>query len=80
MGKNLELIEIDCQQEFIPFSTKVQKVLEKENEHRSAIFSTGYTLKTQDAVLGEYSLLEKWRTENSSIPIVALSVYGVSLL
>ena len=38
VGKNLELIEVDFQQEFIPFSTKVQKVLEKENERRSAIF------------------------------------------
>ena len=37
VGKNLELIESDGQQEYIHFSAKFQKALDKENERRSSI-------------------------------------------
>ena len=74
VGKNLELIESDGQQEYIPFSSKFQKALDKENERRSSIIALLNTLKEQDAVLGEDPLLERWCRENAPISITALSV------
>ena len=73
VGKNLELIESDGQQEYIPFSAKFQKALDKENERRSSIIALLNTLKEQNAVLGEDPLLERWACENIPIPITALS-------
>ncbi len=73
VGKNLELIESDGQQEYIPFSAKFQKALDKENERRSSITALLNTLKEQDAVLGEDPLLERWCRENAPISITALS-------
>lgn len=73
VGKNLELIESDGDQEYIPFSAKFQKALDKENERRAAISSLLDTLKMQDAVLREDPLLERWSSENTPIPIAALS-------
>lgn len=73
VGKNLELIESDGQQEYVPFSAKFQKALDKENERRSSIIILLNTLKEQDAVLGEDPLLERWCRENAPISITALS-------
>ena len=73
VGKNLELIESDDQQEYIPFSAKLQKALDKENERRSTISSLLDTLKEQDPVLREDLLLERWMSENTPIPISALN-------
>ena len=73
VGKNLELIESDGQQEYIPFSAKFQKALDKENERRSSIIILLNTLKEQDAVLGEDPLLERWCREDAPISITALS-------
>lgn len=73
VGKNLELIESDGDQEYIPFSAKFQKALDKENERRASISSLLDTLKMQDAVLREDPLLERWSNENTPILIAALS-------
>lgn len=73
VGKNLELIQSDGRQEYIPYSAKFQKALDKENKRRSAISSLLDTLKAQDAVLRGDPLLERWSSENTPIPITALS-------
>lgn len=73
VGKNLELIESDGQQEYIPFSAKFQKALDKENERRAAISSLLDMLRAQDTALNEDPLLERWCNDNIAIPIAALS-------
>ena len=73
VGKNLELIESDGQQEYIPFSAKFQKALDKENERRAAISSLLDMLRAQDTALNEDPLLERWCNDNIAIPITALS-------
>ena len=64
VGKNLELIESDGQQEYIPFSSKFQKALDKENERRKNVREKLQFLISQDPTCGENAVVLQWLDDN----------------
>ena len=67
VGKNLELIESDGQQEYIPFSAKFQKALDKENERRSKMRVKLEKLLASDLQLSENNVFQDWLQCNQNI-------------
>lgn len=67
VGKNLELIESDGQQEYIPFSAKFQKALDKENERRSKMRVKLEKLLASDPQLSENNVFQDWLQYNQNI-------------
>lgn len=67
VGKNLELIESDGQQEYIPFSSKLQKALDKENERRGKMRDKLERLLANDPELSDNTVFMDWLHCNQNI-------------
>lgn len=76
VGKNLELIESDGQQEYIPFSAKFQKALDKEIERRKNIRAKLQGLISQDPSYGENAVIMHWLRDNCELDVHSLGMYS----
>lgn len=72
VGKMLELIEEDELGEFLPFSTKLNKAFDKENERRAAVRNYLNLIVSKEPGLCEDSAFVKWYSENQPLPIQGL--------
>ena len=67
VGKNLELIETDGENEYISISARQDKALKKEILRRKDIRETLLSLCSMDPILNEDELVQRWIQENSPI-------------
>ena len=72
VGKNLELVEKDGGEEYIPYSGKFVKALEKENIRRKKVRDTLTRLIKEDPSLSDNLIVRRWNAENESIQLSAV--------
>lgn len=68
VGKNLDLIEKDGDKEYIPFSEKFQKALEKENIRREKVMAKLDALSNADSSINNNRIFIDWKNSNSPLP------------
>lgn len=69
VGKNLDLIESDDHQEYIPLSQAFNKALDKENERRSKMRNKLNRLADEDPQLLDSPVWISWKNDNEPIQI-----------
>ena len=77
VGKNLELIEADDQGEYIPYSAKAIKALDKENERRAKMREILDALRQADPSLEDDSVYRSWYNDNLVLPIIPFGINNV---
>lgn len=77
VGKNLQLIEVDHQGEYIPYSAKAIKALDKENERRAKMRKALDALRQTDPALAESSVFSNWYAANENLPVVLFATNSI---
>lgn len=69
VGKNLDLISNDGNEEYIPYSEKVATLLDRENQRRELISSVLLNLCENEPLYRESLLIKRWLQDNEKIDV-----------
>lgn len=72
VGKNLDLIESAGDEEFISYTEKFGKALDKENERRAGVRQALEKLCEYDASYADNAVVVQWKQENEEISLPAM--------
>lgn len=78
VGKNLDLIEVDGDEEYVPASKKFIQAFDKENERRAKAYKLLEFLCQKEPELEEDYRIQKWKRQN--VPLIYTDVQARNLV